>query len=105
MKFRDKLGGFHSAEQVRELYGITPEAVAALLDHGFVAEGATVRQIPINSATAEQLQAHPYLDWKLAKAIVAHRKQNGSFASPEALAQVPGLPADTARKLAPYLAF
>ena len=58
---------------------------------------------PIASLTAEELGPHPYGGWKVAKALVAYRKQHGPF---KTVADIKGcvLVTDSVyRKLAPYL--
>jgi len=57
--------------------------------------------IPLNTATAEELDTLPGIGPKTAQAIVEFRKQNGKFSSPDDLLQVPGI---GPRKLAALLA-
>ena len=68
------------------------------LDHSTlsVTPSATVAQDPsgklnINTATVAQLENLPGIGEKLAKAIVAYRKENGNFKSIGELTNVPGL--------------
>ncbi|MCX5916071.1 MAG: helix-hairpin-helix domain-containing protein [Deltaproteobacteria bacterium] len=56
--------------------------------------------IPLNTATAEELDTLPGIGPKTAQAIVEFREQKGKFASPEDLLQVPGI---GPRKLAALL--
>jgi competence protein ComEA len=56
--------------------------------------------IPLNTATAEELDTLPGIGPKTAQAIVEYREQKGKFASPEDLLQVPGI---GPRKLAALL--
>ncbi len=104
VKYRDRLGGFYSLDQLSEVYILRdkPEAVADLKSR-LLLDTLMVRRLPINSVTAEELGPHPYAGWKLAKALVAYRKQHGSF---KAVADIKGcvLVTDSVyRKLAPYL--
>ncbi|MCC7503284.1 MAG: helix-hairpin-helix domain-containing protein [Flavobacteriales bacterium] len=104
LKYREKLGGYHSLDQLTEVYVLKdkPEAVAKLKGR-LVLDTLMVRRLPVNSATTEELAAHPYLGWKVAKALVAYRGQHGAFRN---VADIKGcvLVNDSLfRKLAPYL--
>lgn len=104
VKYRDRLGGFYSLEQLSEVYILRdkPEAVEELKSR-LLLDTLMVRRFPLNSFTAEELGPHPYAGWKVAKALVAYRKQHGPF---KAVADIKGcvLVTDSIyRKLAPYL--
>ncbi len=80
LRYREQLGGYHSLDQLAEVYVLQdkPEALVHLRQLLWV-DTALVRQVPMNSGSVEQLAAHPYLRWKLAKALVAYRRQHGPF--------------------------
>jgi DNA uptake protein ComE-like DNA-binding protein len=104
VKYRERLGGFHSLDQLSEVYVLRdkPDAVARIREKLFVDEGQ-VHRFALNTFTAEELGPHPYAGWKLAKALVAYRKQHGPFRD---VADIKGcvLVTDSVyRKLAPYL--
>jgi competence protein ComEA len=56
--------------------------------------------VPLNTATAEELDTLPGIGPKTARAIVEFREQNGKFSKPDDLLQVPGI---GPRKLAALL--
>jgi competence ComEA-like helix-hairpin-helix protein len=100
--FREKLGGFASIEQVKEIYGLqdsTFQKIRPLL----VQDGPPFKKIKINSATVEELKDHPYLKWTLSKAIVAYRSGHGPFASIDDLKKVALVDDAILEKLRPYL--
>lgn len=104
VKYRDRLGGFHDLDQLAEVYILRdkPEALAELRTR-LVVDTQLVRRFAVNSFTAEELGPHPYAGWKVAKALVAYRKQHGPFRT---VADIKGcvLVTDSIyRKLAPYL--
>ena len=104
LKYREKLGGYHSLDQLAEIYVLKdkPDAVAKLKDR-LVLDTLMMRRLSVNTATVEELAAHPYLGWKVAKALVAYRGQHGAFRN---VADIKGcvLVNDSLfRKLAPYL--
>ena len=104
VKYRESLGGYHSLDQLAEVYVLKdkPDAVIRLKEL-LVLDTLMVRHIPINTCTVEQLAAHPYARWKIAKPLIAYRTQHGSFAQ---LADIKGCALVTEEvflKLAPYL--
>lgn len=104
VKFRDRLGGFHSLDQLSEVYILRdkPEAVARLKEQ-LVLDEQGVRRFPLNTVTAEELGPHPYAGWKVAKALVAYRKQHGPFHSVDDIKGCVLVTDSVYRKLAPYL--
>ena len=105
VKFRDKLGGFASMEQLREVYGIAPEVAEELLKYGSIAEGYEPAKLNVNTATVEELAAHPYISRQEARLIVAYRKQHGHYSGLEKLEAIHGLSAQKLAKLAAYLTY
>jgi len=100
--FRDRLGGFHSIDQVKETFGL-PDSTFQLI-RPFLHCGETgVQKINLNMADLEGLQAHPYIRWKLAKEIIQYRAQHGGFKSIAELQQLALLDAENYKKLEPYL--
>ena len=104
IKYRDKLGGFHSLDQLAEVYILRdkPDAVARLRER-LSLDTARVRRFDPNTCTAEELGPHPAAGWKVAKALVAYRKQHGPFRT---VGDVKGcaLVTDSVyRRLSPYL--
>lgn len=105
IKYRDLLGGFVSAEQVREVYGLDSTVADELLTYAFVEGNQPFNKLRINVATAEELDAHPYISPKLAKVMVAYRQQHGKYGSLADLYNIRILDKATLTKLTPYLSF
>lgn len=78
LAFRDKLGGFYSVDQLDEVYGIMPEYLENIKKKVRVDKNL-IKLLPINSATKEILNTHPYIGYKAANIILNYRKQHGSF--------------------------
>lgn len=80
LRYRERLGGFANLDQLAEVPILRnkPDAVAALRGRLIVNPGL-VHRFALNSATAEQLGPHPYIGWKVARALVAYRAQHGPF--------------------------
>lgn len=87
VNFRESLGGFLSVGQVGEMYGL-PDSVFQKIRPMLEIGSVEVRKINLNAATAEDLDAHPYISGKQAKLIVAYREQHGAFASVDDLAKI-----------------
>ena len=104
LKFRDGLGGFHSADQFHEVYGLDSLALSELKRYAKVLSG--VKKININAATAEELGRHTYLrNRKQMQVLVNYRVQHGLFHSVEELRNVKALDEATIHKIGPYLSF
>ncbi|MBJ6117110.1 helix-hairpin-helix domain-containing protein [Pontibacter sp. BT310] len=103
VKYRDRLGGFYSLEQLREVYGLQPEVIDSLSKYTFVAKAHSPARINLNTATIEELRTHPYMTSNLARAIVAYREQHGRFESVEELKQIKIIKPEQYEKLKSYL--
>jgi competence protein ComEA len=103
VRYRDRLGGFYSLEQLREVYGLQLEVIDSLNKYTFVAKAHTPARINLNTATIEELRTHPYMTSNLARAIVAYREQHGRFESVEELKQIKIIKPEQYEKLKPYL--
>ncbi len=103
VKFRDALGGFVSTEQFRDIYGLDSLALQELQTFGKIQSGA--RKISVNTATAEELDRHPFLSRRQAQIIVSYREQHGAYTSAESLKPIRILDAKTIEKITPYLEF
>lgn len=102
VKRREDLGGFYAKNQLSEIWGIKPE-VLDNLDSLLILDKITLRKININTATKEELKAHPYLYWKHANAIVNYRKQHGEYRELEGLKNVILITDTIYEKVYPYL--
>lgn len=104
VRFRDALGGFHSLDQLNEVYAITPDALASLATYAELEPG-TQKKIAINTADVETLKKHPYIGYKLAEVIVNYRKQHGLYKSASDMEKIRILTPEKLEKLLPYLEF
>ena len=103
VKFRDALGGFVSTDQFRDIYGLDSLAREELQKFGKIR--SAIRKIPVNTASAEELDRHPFLSRRQAQIIVNYREQHGAYTSAESLKPIRILDAKTIEKIAPYLDF
>lgn len=98
---RNALGGFIKHEQLLEVYKF-PDTVFAMLKEKLIINTTAVRKIKLNSATADDMKAHPYIGEKVAKNIVLFREGLKKFDNIEQLRQVPLMNEEIYRKIAPY---
>ena len=104
LRYRQLLGGYASVEQLKEVYGMSPETYGSIAPH-LSASPSAVRGLNVNSATIEQLRRHPYLDYYQARAIVAWREKGHHYNNLDDLRLVTLLDDSTLSRLAPYLAY
>lgn len=102
IKHRDKLGGFTSKEQLKEVWNMTDEIYNGFINQVIIGKYEP-KKININSSSASQLQSHPYIDWKTANAIFKYRKSNGNYKKIEDIKKIHLINKKTYLKIAPYL--
>ncbi len=102
VKYRNALGGFHSVNQISEVYGLADSTFQNIRPQ-LQLDPAPIQQINLNTATQDDFKKHPYLDWKRAKTIVAYRDNHGTFSAVDDLKKVRAISSDLFEKLKPYL--
>ena len=100
--YRTSLGGFIAKEQLREVWGISEETYQKILPY-LQLSTKKISKININTADVDALKTHPYIQWKIANAIVKYRKANGKYQSLEDLNKLHLLDEATIKKITPYL--
>lgn len=101
--FREKLGGFYSVEQIGETYNL-PDSTFQKIKKYLTIDSKAIKKININSATVEQLKAHPYINYSIANAIVQYRQQHGNFKELNDLRKIMLITDEFFTKASPYLA-
>jgi len=102
VNFRDKLGGFYSISQLGETFGL-PDSTFQKIKQYLKLENTSIRKININTATVDELKAHPYIKWSIANPIVAYRTEHGPFGKVEDIKKVMAVTDEIYSKTAPYL--
>ncbi|GLR19413.1 helix-hairpin-helix domain-containing protein [Portibacter lacus] len=103
VKFRDRIGGFHSYEQLKEVYGVEETVINENKDFFVIEKGA--KKININTCNEQQLGGHSYCSYRTAKTIINYRKQHGNFTKVEDLLEIRVLDKEWIDKIGPYLEF
>lgn len=101
VRFRERLGGFHTVDQFGELYGLDP-AVFALARPHLRCDGS-VRQLRLNGSPLDSLRDHPYIAPWIAERIVTYRARHGGFLTLDELRRVRGVNDSVYGRLQPYL--
>ncbi|WP_018627788.1 helix-hairpin-helix domain-containing protein [Niabella aurantiaca] len=99
--YREKLGGFYSIRQVGETYGV-PDSTFQKIRPYLLLHEPRIKKIDINTASYEELNAHPYISSKLAYLIVKQRRAT-PLTSSEALQALVAQTKDVFEKLEPYI--
>jgi DNA uptake protein ComE-like DNA-binding protein len=102
-KFRDAIGGFHSLEQVKEVYGLSPEAFEELQKYALIT--SPIKKININTADYETLKNHFFIKWKAASILLKYKKQHGNYKTIEDIKKSRAIKEEQLTKLIPYLEF
>ena len=105
LKFKESLGGFVSMEQMKDVWGLSPEVIENLNSHFKVLAPPKVKKVDINNASIKELSQFPYFNYQLAKQIVTFRSMNGDFKNVDDLTKIKGLSIDKANIIALYLGF
>lgn len=102
IEYRDKLGGFYNEEQILEVYGVNAARMIKFIDR---IEFGPLRKININTASIDELKAHPYIDYKAASVLFYYRRNHGPYASAKDLRKTVALKKSWIREVAPYFDF
>ena len=102
VNFRDKLGGFYSIHQVGETFGL-PDSTFQKIKQYLKLENGLVKKININTASIDELKAHPYIKYSLANPIIAYRNEHGLFSKIEDIKKVMAITEGVYARIAPYL--
>ncbi|MBU6157484.1 MAG: helix-hairpin-helix domain-containing protein [Bacteroidetes bacterium] len=102
LKFKEKLGGYISVEQVGETYGL-PDSVFQQIQGHLRNTSPRVSLLNINELNEEALSKHPYIRYQTAKAIIRYREQHGAYQSLTDLEKIEAINPETRAKIIPYL--
>lgn len=97
--YRQRLGGFYSADQLMEIEDFPEKALPYFVVHG------TTTKLAVNRLTLNQLKRHPYLNYYQAKAIADYRRLRGPLKSLSDLRLLKDFSADDLERLSHYVEF
>lgn len=102
IRYRNRLGGFISKEQLKEVYGIDSikyQQISSQIN----LDPSLINRININSVTFDTFKHFPYLSYKQMNAILQYRRQHGQFKTIEDLSKVAIINEEIIRKIEPYI--
>ncbi|GEM_PF-742700 len=100
-KFREALGGYHSAHQLNEIWGMKPEVANEIIPWFHVGDGV-FRFLCADSSSWADLRAHPYIQSSGARAIERFRRYH-VLDSVNALLDAIPITDSLIRRWSPYL--
>ena len=101
VRYRERLGGFVSPEQLREIPNL-PDSVQTWFR--VTAEKAQ-SPLRLNTATFRELLRHPYLNYEQVKAIVNYRERQGALQTLQELSLSEAFTPVDLERLTPYVSF
>lgn len=104
VNYRNRLGGFVSKEQLKEVFGMDDDRYAGLQAQVSV-DASHINKIHINKVDFDGLKHFPYLSFKQMNAIIQFREQHGDYASLNDMRNIAILNDEILRKIGPYIDF
>ncbi len=83
-RYRELLGGFHSMEQLKEVYGIN-DSVYKDINRSLKVDSSEIERISLNNTTFKELIRHPYISAYQTKAILKYIDYKGGIRSSQEL--------------------
>jgi DNA uptake protein ComE-like DNA-binding protein len=105
LKLKEGLGEFVSMEQMKDVWGLSPEVITNLNVHFKIYAFPNIKKVDINNASVKEMAQFPYFRYALAKQIVTYRSMNGDIRNIEDLTKIKDFPVEKLNIIALYLTF
>jgi len=105
VRYRERLGGFVSLDQLKEVYGINDTLFQQIQKYLELKPGRDLEKLSINRADYKELRKHPYISHVAAKILLAYRRTHEKINNADELLAINGLDKKEMERLLPYLAF
>ncbi len=105
LKEKEKFGNFVSMEQMKAIWGLSPEVVQKLNESFKISSTPNIKKININTASIKELSAFPYFRFPISKNIVTYRSMNGEIKNSADLIKIKDFPVDLVNIIVLYLEF
>ena len=99
VRYRQRLGGFYSARQLKEIEAFPEEAIF------FFRTSNNIHKINVNMLKLNELKRHPYINYYQAKAIIDYRRLRGPLHSLDELRLLKDFTAEDIARLQHYVIF
>lgn len=106
IKYREKLGGFTSLEQLNDVYILKkrPEVIEEIKKYAEINQNS-IQKILINSISEEELSKNIHFKGGMAKIIINYRKQHGKYKNIADFKPIKIVTPEFLEKIAPYLSY
>ena len=101
VRYRQRLGGFHSVNQLLDIKIVSPE----LLEWFTVSSSPDIQRININKASFQALNSHPYISYEQTKALLQYLRLYGEVKDEETLLSTGIFTKEDLERLRPYIAY
>jgi competence protein ComEA len=102
IRYRERLGGFIRKEQLLEVWKMDEAKYTEIVNYISI-DANGLRKIKLNTVTAEELKAHPYLNWNIANSLIKIRERLGGYKSIEEIKESILVNEELFNKLKPYV--
>ena len=103
VNYRNKIGGFVSDLQLKDIYGLNYEVREEIQSYYTVKSPPEIEIFNINEASVLELSGIPYFNYELAREIVNYRLLHERIGSLEELAKIKEFPSEKIDRIALYL--
>lgn len=103
LKFRTRLGGFHSIDQLKTVWGLDSTIIKSQRSR-FMLDSNSWTLININTCTKQELASHPYIGKYAAVKILTFRLQHPAMTR-SMFQQIKSIKRDRLQRMLPYLEF
>jgi competence ComEA-like helix-hairpin-helix protein len=103
LEYKTKLGGYHSAEQLTEVYGVSTENLEKIKTQISINKGY-VTKLKVNELSIIDLKKHPYISWTIASKII-DKRLGGKLTDLKFLLEDSSMTESEVNNLMPYLKF
>ena len=100
VRYRERLGGFHSVEQLKEIKIVSPELL-----NWMEVSSSDIQKIPINKSSFQALNNHPYISYEQTKALLQYIRLYGKVKNEQALLETGIFTKEDVERLKPYLVY
>lgn len=101
IKYRNKIGGFYSPVQLKEVWGLPDSVFQKIKEKVEISD--KIQKINVNTSDFLMLKSHPYIGYKLANSIINYRNQHGSFKTLDDIQKIILIDEKTFNQLSHYL--
>ncbi|MCX2743424.1 helix-hairpin-helix domain-containing protein [Mangrovivirga sp. M17] len=105
IKYRNSLGGFISANQLYEVWGLEKSVADELLKHASIVNGFEPRKLSITNTSIDSLASHPYLSFKQAKLMKSYYQSHENGFRKEDFYKIYAIDSASITRILPYLTF